>query len=55
MREKFAEGVDELLTFDEIYSDIDWSEFEKFPAFDAANRSNANHVFLTLEKELLEQ
>jgi len=55
MREKFAEGVDELLTFDEIYSEIDWTEFEKLPAFDLGNRPNAYQVFLALEKELLEQ
>ncbi len=55
MREQFAAGVDELLAFDEIYSSIDWKDFEKLPAFDIANRPNAYQVFLALERELLEE
>ena len=55
MREQFSEGVEEMMTFDEIYSEIDWTEFEKLPAFDIGNRINAYQVFLALEKELLEE
>ena len=55
MREVMREGVDELMSFDEIYSDTDWSNFEDLPAFEAGNRINAYQVFLSLEQELLEQ
>ncbi len=55
MREVMREGVDELMSFDEIYSDADWSKFEDLPAFEAGNRINAYQVFLSLEQELLEQ
>lgn len=54
LRDSLAAGVDEMMTFDEVYSDIDWSRFEKLPAFDLGNRINAYQVFLSLEKELLE-
>lgn len=53
IREQFAAGVDELLSFDEIYSSIDWKDYEALPAFDLGNRANAYQVFLALEKELL--
>ncbi len=54
IREQFEEGVDELMSFDEIYSAIDWKDFSQLPAFTTANRRNAYQVFLALEKELLE-
>ncbi len=54
LREKFAAGVEEMMTFDEVYSAIDWSRFEKLPAFKEGNRINAYQVFLSLEKELLD-
>lgn len=55
LRQKLGAGVEEMMAFDEIYSSIDWSVFEKLPAFDLGNRVNAYQVFLSLEKELLEQ
>lgn len=55
IREKFSAGVDELLSFEEIYEATNWSEFQKLPAFDVGNRPNAYQVFLALEKELLEE
>lgn len=55
LREKLSEGVEEMMAFDELYSQIDWTRFEKLPAFDLGNRVNAYQVFLSLEKELLEQ
>lgn len=54
LREKLGAGVEEMMSFDELYSQIDWSPFEKLPAFDLGNRVNAYQVFLALEKELLE-
>jgi glyoxylase-like metal-dependent hydrolase (beta-lactamase superfamily II) len=55
MREAMRAGVEELMSFDEIYSDTDWSKFEHLPAFEAGNRINAYQVFLSMEQELLEQ
>ena len=43
------------MSFDEIYSQTDWSEFEDLPTFEEANRINAYQVFLSLERELLNQ
>ena len=54
LRENMGAGVEEMMTFDEIYSEIDWQRFEKLPAFDLGNRVNAYQVFLSMEKELLE-
>jgi len=51
MREKMGEAVEEMLDFDEAYKEIDWSQFEKLPAFEAANRRNAFQVYLSLEAE----
>ena len=48
-------AVDELESFDEAYSQADWSEFEKLPAFEAGHRRNAYQVFLSIEQEQLNQ
>ncbi len=55
LREQLGEGVEEMMSFDELYSSIDWGRFEDLPAFDIGNRINAYQVFLALEKEMLEQ
>ena len=55
MREVMRDGVNELTSFDEIYSEADWSKFEHLPAFEAGNRINAYQVFLSMEQELLDQ
>ncbi|MDH5256464.1 MAG: MBL fold metallo-hydrolase [Gammaproteobacteria bacterium] len=47
-------GVDELMSFEEIYKNTDWSEFENLPAFKTGNRINAYRVFLNAEKAALE-
>ena len=46
-------GVEELMSFDEIYKATDWNEFDKLPAFKDGNRINAYRVFLNAEKETL--
>ncbi len=51
LREKMGAAVEEMMDFDEAYKSIDWSEFEKFPAFEAANRKNAFQVYLSMEEE----
>ena len=53
LRLNLGEGVEEMMSFDELYKSIDWSPFEKLPAFELGNRVNAYQVFLSLEKELL--
>ena len=55
MRETFRSGVEELMTFEEIYDSADWSQFEHLPAFAQGNRINAYQVFLSLENEILEE
>jgi len=55
LREVLGEGIDELMPFDEVYANADWSEFEDLPAFDEGNRINAYQVYLSMEAELLEQ
>ncbi len=53
-REKLREGVEEMMTFEETYNSIDWGQFEQLPAFGLGNRINAYQVFLSLEKEMLD-
>lgn len=53
LRQHMGEAVGDMLDFDEAYEAIDWSYYENFPAFEAANRRNAYNVFLAMEKELL--
>ena len=55
LRKQLGAGVEEMMSFDEIYDAIDWSRFEQLPAFADANRINAYSVFLALERESLEQ
>ena len=55
MRDTFTAGVEDLMSFDEIYSQTDWSQFEHLPTFSDGNRINAYQVFLSLEQELLNQ
>ncbi len=55
LREQLGAGVEEMMDFDELYRSIDWSPFERLPAFALGNRINAYQVFLALEKELLEE
>jgi glyoxylase-like metal-dependent hydrolase (beta-lactamase superfamily II) len=55
LRETMGAAVEELAPFDEAYEATDWSEFEQLPAFEAAHRRNAYQVYLSLEKEMLEQ
>ena len=47
-------GVDELMSFEEIYLATDWSEFKDLPAFKTGNRINAYRIFLNAEKAVLD-
>lgn len=55
LRKVLGEGIDDLMPFDEVYADADWSEFKDLPAFEEGNRINAYQVYLSMEAELLEQ
>jgi len=55
LREQLGNGVEEMMGFAEVYEAIDWSPFEHLPAFAQGNRINAYQVFLSLEKEMLEE
>ncbi len=55
VRGKMHNAVENMDSFDEVYDAIDWSEFEKLPAFEAANRRNAYQVYLSIEDEFLKQ
>ncbi|MCF6193331.1 MAG: MBL fold metallo-hydrolase [Kangiellaceae bacterium] len=54
VRAKMQYAVDEMMSFDEAYESIDWSEFEDIPAFDSAHRINAFGIYLSLEEESME-
>lgn len=54
-RDRMAVAVDEMQPFAEAYGATDWGRFEQLPAFDAAHRRNAYGVYLSLERELLEE
>ena len=53
VRATMFSAVENLDDFAETYDKTDWSEFEKLPAFEEANRRNAYQVFLSMEEELL--
>lgn len=53
LRKKMGEAVADLVPFDDAYSKVDWSQFEKYPAFREANRLNAYGTYLLMEKESL--
>lgn len=55
VRNNMHDAVENMDSFDEVYERIDWSEFKDLPAFDAANRRNAYQVYLSIEKEFLNQ
>lgn len=51
VRENMGSAAEELIPFAEAYENTDWSEYEDLPAFDEANRTNANAIYLELEEE----
>lgn len=55
LRQKMGEAVAELVPFEEAYGKVDWSAFEKQPAFEQANRLNAYGTYLLMENESLKQ
>ncbi|RSZ60618.1 MBL fold metallo-hydrolase [Massilia atriviolacea] len=55
LRRVMGEAVADLADFDEAYGKIDWSAFDKYPAFAQANRLNAYGTYLLMERESLQQ
>ncbi len=55
LREKMGESAAELVSFDEAYQAVDWSDFADLPAFAEANRRNAYQVYLSMEAEELSE
>ena len=48
LHDNMAKAVEDLIPFDEAYSAMDWSRYEKMPAAQV-NRMNAYYVYLALE------
>lgn len=55
LREQMGKAVADMMTFDEAYKAVDWSRFDKYPAFTEANRLNAYGTYLLMERESLAQ
>lgn len=53
LRTELGKAVEDMKSFDEAYADIDWSAWEKLPAFREANRLNAYNVFIQMEQSSL--
>lgn len=53
LRREIGQAVENLEPFEEAYARIDWSRFDKLPAFEAANRPNAYNTYLLMERESL--
>lgn len=49
LHDSMSNAVENLVSFDEAYSSLDWSKYENLPAF-VANRVNAYYVYLKLEE-----
>ena len=55
LRETMGLAVEDFEPFDEVYERTDWSAFSGLPTFREGNRRNAYGVYLSLEKELIDQ
>lgn len=55
LRKKMGEAVADMLSFEEAYEKTDWTPFEKYPAFQQANRLNAYGTYILMEKESLQK
>ncbi len=55
LREQMGAAVENFVPFEEAFEQTDWSEFSGLPAYEAAHRRNAYQVYLSLERELLEE
>jgi glyoxylase-like metal-dependent hydrolase (beta-lactamase superfamily II) len=53
VRENMKAAIDNWVSFDDAYAEVEWGDYEYLPAFFEANRRNAYQVFLSLEQESL--
>lgn len=53
VRSKMKDAVDNWVSFEDAYNQVDWSRYEGLPAFDASNKGNAYRVFLEMEQSAL--
>ncbi len=53
LRAEMRRAVEEMVDFDTAYAQVDWSAWERLPAFREANRRNAFNTYILMEKELL--
>jgi glyoxylase-like metal-dependent hydrolase (beta-lactamase superfamily II) len=49
VRAAMASAVQNWTDFEDAYRQVDWSKYEKLPAFAANNRGNAYRIFIELE------
>lgn len=54
LRKEMGAAVEDMVSFEEAYAQVDWSRFSAYPAFDDANRINAYGQYLVMERESLE-
>jgi len=50
LHDTMQQAVENLTAFDDAYKAVNWSAYEKLPAFIQANRVNAYYVYLDLEQ-----
>lgn len=55
LRKQMGEAVNNMVDFDEAYKKVDWSPYEKYPAFQQANRLNAYGTYILMEQESLKK
>ena len=51
LRESMGEAARNMDSFDDVYANTDWSEYEGMPLFRSANRMNAYNVYLSIQGE----
>lgn len=51
VRQAMVRAARELEPFDDAYAATDWSQYEKVPLFNAANRMNAYNIYLSIQNE----
>jgi glyoxylase-like metal-dependent hydrolase (beta-lactamase superfamily II) len=51
LRQTMGDAAERMDPFEEAYAKVDWSRFEHWPLFKAANRMNAYNTYLLMEHE----
>jgi glyoxylase-like metal-dependent hydrolase (beta-lactamase superfamily II) len=51
LRKSMGEAARNMDSFDDVYANADWSEYEWMPLFRSANRMNAYNVYLSIQGE----